>query len=345
MRSKGAIALISSYDHPSRDSIERMLRGSFPEFAMTCLSTTALIKKHRRWWLPNSRFLLREYGARLARRTIGLKPAYLQTSYIVRRLREHMREVLDPTRYAFSLQIQSLYDTAVPGIPHYIYTDHTHLSNLSSEYFDRRLLRSDAWIELERGAYHHSRCVFTRSSNVTHDLITQYGLPAAQVECVYAGSNVRATTPRLRASDPESVGQRRVLFVGSDWERKGGPVLATAFEEVLRVVPAARLTIAGASPKLHLANCDLLGLLPLEQLSRHYANAAVFCLPTRLEPFGIAFLEAMAHRLPVIGARIGAIPDMVIHGVNGYLVEPGDPQQLAKVLIDCLLYTSDAADE
>jgi len=62
----------------------------------------------------------------------------------------------------------------------------------------------------------------------------------------------------------------------------------------------------------------------------------VFCLPTRLEPFGIAYLEAMMHRLPVVATRVGAVPDMVLEGQTGRLVEPGDAAALAAALIDVL---------
>jgi glycosyltransferase involved in cell wall biosynthesis len=80
----------------------------------------------------------------------------------------------------------------------------------------------------------------------------------------------------------------------------------------------------------------VLGRVSAQQLARHYAESSIFCLPTRHEPFGIAFVEAMMHRLPVVATRVGAIPDMVDEGVNGYLVSPEDPQALAKALCKLL---------
>jgi glycosyltransferase involved in cell wall biosynthesis len=59
-------------------------------------------------------------------------------------------------------------------------------------------------------------------------------------------------------------------------------------------------------------------------------------VPTRLEPFGIAFLEAMLHRLPVVATTEGALPDMVNDGVTGRLVPPGGVEQLAEALIELL---------
>lgn len=58
-------------------------------------------------------------------------------------------------------------------------------------------------------------------------------------------------------------------------------------------------------------------------------NAALFCMPSHHESFGIATLEAMFARLPVVGTRLGGFLDLVEEGVNGFLVEPGDVEALA----------------
>jgi glycosyltransferase involved in cell wall biosynthesis len=176
--------------------------------------------------------------------------------------------------------------------------------------------------------------VFTRSHNVRDDLLNLYGMPADKVVCVYAGANVPATD--LSHGDNDNYSNQRILFVGGDWERKGGPELARAFEQVLRVLPGAHLTIAGAKPSLTLPNCTVLGPVPLDELSAQFARAAVFCLPTRLEPFGIAVLEAMLHRLPVVASNAGALPDMVREGQTGRLIAPGDVQGLSAALIELL---------
>ena len=69
------------------------------------------------------------------------------------------------------------------------------------------------------------------------------------------------------------------------------------------------------------------------QTLRCILQASVFCVPTTLEPFGIVFLEAMAHKLPVVATNIGAIPDFVVEDRNGYLVEPNNSEQLSEKII------------
>jgi glycosyltransferase involved in cell wall biosynthesis len=61
-------------------------------------------------------------------------------------------------------------------------------------------------------------------------------------------------------------------------------------------------------------------------------RASIFCLPTRREAFGIAFIEALAHGLPVIGPSLGAIPDFIEDGKSGYLTPPGDLAALTTAL-------------
>ena len=69
---------------------------------------------------------------------------------------------------------------------------------------------------------------------------------------------------------------------------------------------------------------------------RLLAGADLYVQPSREEGIGLAILEAMALGLPVIGSRVGGIPEAVAHGRTGYVVEPADPEQLA-VAIERLL--------
>jgi glycosyltransferase involved in cell wall biosynthesis len=66
------------------------------------------------------------------------------------------------------------------------------------------------------------------------------------------------------------------------------------------------------------------------------ADTDIFCLPTHKEGLGTAILEAMAMQKPVVATRVGGIPDSVIEGVTGYLVEPGDSESLARKISELL---------
>jgi glycosyltransferase involved in cell wall biosynthesis len=107
-----------------------------------------------------------------------------------------------------------------------------------------------------------------------------------------------------------------------------------AFKIVHSAHPDAHLTIVGCSPQLDIPNCQVVGPVPLEEVNRYYTHASIFCLPTRLEPFGIAFIEAQSHRLPVIATNVGAIPEFIIDGYNGFLIKPKDIEGLTRALCD-----------
>jgi glycosyltransferase involved in cell wall biosynthesis len=126
-----------------------------------------------------------------------------------------------------------------------------------------------------------------------------------------------------------------VLFVGKDFARKGGPVLLEAFARLRRTQPRARLLVAGAPAPPRSAippGVFFLGRVPTSDLASLLGRATVFALPTLREPFGIAFLDAMACGVPCVGTRVEAVPELVRHEETGLLVPPGDPAALALAL-------------
>jgi N-acetyl-alpha-D-glucosaminyl L-malate synthase BshA len=64
--------------------------------------------------------------------------------------------------------------------------------------------------------------------------------------------------------------------------------------------------------------------------------ADLFLLPSQLESFGLAALEAMACEVPVIATNVGGVPEVVEHGVDGFLVEPGDVKEAGRYAIELL---------
>lgn len=126
---------------------------------------------------------------------------------------------------------------------------------------------------------------------------------------------------------------------------KGVDTLIRAFKKVCEASSDLKLLIVGAG---ELASgykklAQELGISPRvifaggvndAELPQYYAASDFALLPSRdsSEGFGLVLLEAMATGKPVIGSRVGGIPEIVNHGVNGLLVEPNNVDQLASAM-------------
>jgi glycosyltransferase involved in cell wall biosynthesis len=128
-----------------------------------------------------------------------------------------------------------------------------------------------------------------------------------------------------------------ILFVGREFDRKGGDVLMAAFAEVRAVVPNAALHIVGNGAVHSAPGVEAHGRVQdRRRLRGFYEKARVFCLPSRYEPYGLVLTEAMAHGVPCVGTRVQSIPEILDHGRAGTLVSPGDPKELADALVALL---------
>ena len=83
------------------------------------------------------------------------------------------------------------------------------------------------------------------------------------------------------------------------------------------------------------------GEVPHADLHVYYERAMMFCLASRIEPFGLVLLEAGAFRLPVIATAVGGILEILDHGKTGCLVPVEDPIKLAQEILRLV----SAADE
>jgi glycosyltransferase involved in cell wall biosynthesis len=140
------------------------------------------------------------------------------------------------------------------------------------------------------------------------------------------------------------LGERRwgsgvALFVGLDFERKGGDVLLQAWPAVRRRLPDAQLRIAGPPPPRgsRMPGVTWLGRVDGSgALAREYASADVFVMASRYEPWAHVFMEAMGHGTACIAADVCAAREIIEHGADGLIVEPGRPEPLADALIAML---------
>ena len=247
-------------------------------------------------------------------------------------LEERSRRLREETPFDFALVLSTTFPGYALGRPYFVYTDHPILAN---RYFPGGEERVSYWqgcLPHERRNLEGATRVFAMSSHAAQALLEEYGLPTENVVRVNAGCNSPAPT----AVEPDRYFRQRVLFVGVDWDRKGGPELLEAFRMVRRELPGARLTVVGCSPRIREAGVEVVGQVPPDRVAQQYARASLFCMPSRREPFGIVYLEALRAGLPVVSLDLGAAPDFVIEGETGYRAPVGDVPALAARLLALL---------
>ncbi len=126
----------------------------------------------------------------------------------------------------------------------------------------------------------------------------------------------------------------RLLFVGGDFERKGGADLLAAFEESLHPSCELHIVSNGAPEKLPEGVTVYRNIAPYSpELLEQYRQADIFALPTRNEAYGHVFIEAMAAGLPVIATHINAIPEILPEENRPYLIAPGDREALTTAVL------------
>lgn len=134
--------------------------------------------------------------------------------------------------------------------------------------------------------------------------------------------------------------------------RKNLGRLIRALPDVRAAVPGARLVLGGTGPereslvrlaaRLGLGDTVLFtGRIADAEMAAHYSLGDVFALPSLssrkdVEGFGIVYLEAGACEVPVVGGQAGGVPDAVVHGETGLLVDPENTEKLKEALIDLL---------
>jgi glycosyltransferase involved in cell wall biosynthesis len=239
---------------------------------------------------------------------------------------------VDPAEVAFIFQTQSMFDASHPGIPFFIYTDHTREAHKRQPGGGSPAPASIKWRGLEAALYRKATTVFTLSRFCAKSVVEDYGIPEERVLTVSTGINMDLPLLEESGSTPEPV----ILFVGAEWGIKGGEELAAAFKLVRQKMPSAELWVIGAQPPVIQEGMRVFGRVRLGELDRLFRKAAVVCVPSRVERASMLALDAAAYGLPVITTPFGAGAERVRDGVTGLLVDPRSAEEFAAAIVSLL---------
>jgi glycosyltransferase involved in cell wall biosynthesis len=190
---------------------------------------------------------------------------------------------------------------------------------------------------------------FIAASNAIRDILVHDGIPSGRIEVVHDGIDVGKIEHRpaadLHAEYWLPHGVPVIVNVGALVAHKGQKFLIDAMPAILREVPEAHLVIFGegelrATLERQVKHLSLEKhvLLPgfREDVLSLMKSSDLFVMSSITEGLGSAVLDAMAMGLAVVGTRAGGIPEAVVPGETGELVEPGDARSLAAAVIKLL---------
>ena len=288
-------------------------------------------------------------------------------------LHRELRRNSADRRYDAILTMQALVAAIGLPAPTFVYTDITNDAWISAtQSLDvcaaLRLVKASTlqrYRERELALYQQATGVITMSGWLARSLVEQTGLPPAKVHVVHPAmssgwspsdgtpgfaSGNAATKPATVPIPERTAPRRKLLFVGRqpfDFYRKGGDLIVAALK-ILRREHDSRITLTVVGPDQWPMPGDppegvrLMGTLPPDRVAALYDTHDLFVMPSRMEPFGIVFTEALARGLPCVARDAYAMPEIITPGLSGALVTSDDDHELAAtiatVLADDALY-------
>ena len=195
-------------------------------------------------------------------------------------------------------------------------------------------IESIKW-RLNRTCFARAERLVAWSEWAKQGLVDRYEVPPDKVLVIPPGVDCDQWEARERSADDDDAGAPvKILFVGGDLERKGGPALVRAVRQ---------LRAAGADVELDVVTHDPLPTEP--GITVHYGlgpnspalidlywNADIFCLPTLADSLALVLAEAGIAGLPLVSTDVGAISELVRPEETGLLVPPGDDVALVAAL-------------
>ncbi|MFH1689002.1 MAG: glycosyltransferase family 4 protein [Candidatus Eisenbacteria bacterium] len=156
--------------------------------------------------------------------------------------------------------------------------------------------------------------------------VDDYGADEDRVRIVALGANLDVAPDADRVLRQRETADCTLLFVGRNWERKGGGIALKAAIRMNEAGVETRLIVCGCTPPDSAAHpcMKVEGFLDKRderqsaELARLYGSADFLLLPTRNECYGMVFCEASAYGLPAIATDTGGVSDVVVDGKNGY---------------------------
>ena len=183
---------------------------------------------------------------------------------------------------------------------------------------------------VERGAIERATVACFASEWAAASAVRDYGASPEKVFVVPMSANLVDPPPRESLRFEPAGDAVRLLFLGVDWERKGGPIAYDALLALRRMGVNATLTVVGCAPPERRRDpyVTTLGFLSKRDSRQRSTLEALFresdflIVPTRAECYGCVFVEAAAFAMPSVAANTGGVSTALAGGASGLLLPP-----------------------
>ncbi|MFL5705752.1 MAG: glycosyltransferase family 4 protein [Ktedonobacteraceae bacterium] len=220
------------------------------------------------------------------------------------------------------------------------------LQNYYAEYSNllkRSIYEADA---LERAAIRKAALVLHPSEWAAQSTIKNYSADMQKVHVIPFGANFENPPPMEVVQAKKKSDRCRLLFIGVNWQRKGGSI---AFQTLLKLDEMgilAELIICGCTPPAQFSH-ERMTVIPFlnksdpkqrQELEKLFETCDFLFLPTRSECYGMVFCEASAYGLPSITTNTGGVSGAVRDGENGFMLPlSAGGEDYAKVIAEIYL--------
>lgn len=208
--------------------------------------------------------------------------------------------------------------------------------------------------EAERRVLERADVIVMACEWAARSAIEDYGTDPSKVHVVPFGANLPVAVDAaggMQLAEARPTDTCELLFLGVDWERKGGPIAMEIAEQLHAAGRNVRLTVVGVDPPKDgpappwlrtlgfIAKNTDEGLARLQQL---LSESHFLLVPTQAECFGIVFAEAAAHALPSLAPDTGGVANALLDGRSGHLFDLAAPASDWTARIESLLDDRDA---
>ena len=263
-----------------------------------------------------------------------LKLAKIHADIIDRRIRKEKPDIL----LGSLVSPEVAYLTS--DVPLYLTTDatfprlgmlHSSHKTLYKESFENALL-------LEKKAFSKAEKIVLPLDWLKESAIKDYGITENKIEVIPYGKNFEISFGQSEIDNliklRKNKQELKFLFVGINWEQKGGYEALSIVRELTKKGLKSRLVVVGCIPEFQDKLMDVFGFLrkdkaeDLNKLTELYKSASFFLLPTKAECVGMSFIEAASFGLPAIGTNVGGVPEAVIDGETGIIIQRNDTSDM-----------------